>query len=606
MEMYEVDEPVEPGAVFASNIRFKNNIPILVTAIPDEAGVKDSYAKVFDQGNLPEGTNTDDVEDVKRGIRTVESNEQAERYGVGEKHKNLDLAIPFTQEVFSEDGALISNESLIAEPTDEQQTKVDELVKNNPVDYYMMVFPFSNHPHHRAVTQMFIRAIAKYNSTADIYFWADKREATQNKIVPNTFYVYGQGMDNWKRLMINNVHKSQNTRKENYEHYADMAEQMALYYLDVLRGHRPGTGDFMWKPHAEAFMKVNLKVHPESQEGRDVMARRARTQRADAKTAVKATATEAAVAGSLTSEDLIYAQDALTLYDTAVPENVGTINDHARRVTGLVALLGNRMKLSSERLRTAYRVASLHDLEGNGVNSEIYFALDRFMQEHGPYWRNYPDVSIEGQERELVENLVMGWLDERGFFDIHNYDRAAVREHIWHVATDAESVRIAQDGGLVVSKLEELLVRYHDPEVVSSLDIEAIYRIFRSENLQPYQLYPLLADARELLGILVAADVIESSNNRARGGLWYGRENETIEGMTRCLIGHVERGIIAPGIAAEVLAMVRESDPDLMLIVGEARGIKGKWNWNAQDRDFIDNRMPEALKQASLLSKIAS
>ncbi|MFH1318875.1 MAG: hypothetical protein ABIH71_07655, partial [Candidatus Omnitrophota bacterium] len=207
---------------------------IFVTALPDQAGVTDEYVKNLGKTELPKNIDFRDKTSVKRWVRTQEAKLGAELLGVETKnYVNLDLDLPLVSPRYDKTGRLLSFESVFKAPTFKDVEKIESLVKKYfNVEVYLLVFPFSNHPHHREVTKMFLNSIYRCNRNAQIIFWEDDSEVKQHFLPPNFFYFYGDEKQKQKESNIRKAYDSQNGRRGG-EFYIRQAETTALNTVEV-------------------------------------------------------------------------------------------------------------------------------------------------------------------------------------------------------------------------------------------------------------------------------------------------------------------------------------------------------------------------------------
>jgi LmbE family N-acetylglucosaminyl deacetylase len=245
---------------------------LFVNALPDQTGVSDEYADGVDRSRLPASIDPNDRTAIKRWVRAEEARLGARLLGFDEKdYRPLNLDLPLEKGVYDRDGKLLSFESIFREPSPEDQEKADELVRNNPdIDTYLLIFPFSNHPHHRMVTNMMLKAIARYNKRAEIFFWEDDLEFKQHYIKQNVYLFHDQGEQSRKEGNIIEAYPSQNRRRGG-EFYARQAVKASLNaaeagYEDIRhQGEMKELELRAFKkkyPHAERLFKVDLVEPP--------------------------------------------------------------------------------------------------------------------------------------------------------------------------------------------------------------------------------------------------------------------------------------------------------------------------------------------------------
>ncbi|MFC2091479.1 GNAT family N-acetyltransferase [Elusimicrobiota bacterium] len=270
--------PVKDGYDIMKDLHeyFDSAKPVFVTAINDAAGVEDWQIEDLDMSDLPKGISTTDRDTIKSWLRKSESKENAKLLGLEDRHVNLDIQLPIKKAVRTSDGHLLSNFTDFAQPSKEDREKVDELVRQNPVDNYFMVFPFSNHPHHRMITALFLESIFKYNPDATIFFWADDKEFPQNDLEADLYLLFEHGDQKLKELEIFNGNKSQveRTRADGrgYEYYCEMSRKMsyqARIAAEVEMGGKQMEDlkddhyyNLLRHPYAERFITVRLKPKP--------------------------------------------------------------------------------------------------------------------------------------------------------------------------------------------------------------------------------------------------------------------------------------------------------------------------------------------------------
>ena len=213
IETHPDDIVINAGGTVAKLIQNGKKV-IFVTAVPDQAGVSVDYAVDFNQTILPPDVAGSQLEKIQRWIRGYEARKGAQILGVtDENFVNLDLDFPVQDEIRGPTGYLSSFETKFKNPTNEDQKNVDRLIRTHKdVDTYLMVFPFSNHPHHRSVTRLMLNAIYRINPNAQILFWMDAREVKQLYIKQNIFFFYGDALHNLKSNCIN-AYESQNSRR---------------------------------------------------------------------------------------------------------------------------------------------------------------------------------------------------------------------------------------------------------------------------------------------------------------------------------------------------------------------------------------------------------
>jgi len=269
-----------------------------------------------------------------------------------------------------------------------------------------------------------------------------------------------------------------------------------------------------------------------------------------------------------------YRKTALALYALEPEANITTINDHARRVAELARLLGDRMLPDISDRESLEQAALIHDLEGNGVNREIYLAIastlkreDKTPPERGD--KTHPDVAFDDTTRRSYEDRVMQELETVGFFEKHpSFDKIRVKEQIWHVLTDAESIKIARNAGLAVSPVVEMMVRYHDPNNFNLLSAKEVKKVFLN-RFSDSEANAIASHARRLLQYLIACDTVEASNNLARAQAWYDRPNGDFD-TKKWLLKGLNGGSISQDIFNVVMDM-STNDPQFIQIINEAR-----------------------------------
>jgi len=244
----------------------------LITAVPDQAGVTDEYAAEFDSSLMPPSIGHSNRNKVKRWIRAQEAKLGAQLLGIeGNRYVNLDLDFPLERPQYDNAGNLLSYESIFRAPTKEDIRKIEKFVKlHKDTDIYLLAFPFSNHPHHRAITNLFLNAIYKYNRKANVFFWEDDKEFGQHKIPQNLFYFFRKEDRETKKGNIRQAYISQDNRRgEGY--YASRAEEIGLsnaedgyvqlaqqgfYSAEEIRKIRKEM------PYAERLLKVKIVEPP--------------------------------------------------------------------------------------------------------------------------------------------------------------------------------------------------------------------------------------------------------------------------------------------------------------------------------------------------------
>lgn len=187
----------------------------------------------------------------------------------------MDVRLPIKKGIYNENGALMATETLFDAPSIEETQRIETFIKKNLVNNYFMVFPWSNHPHHRKMAQVFLNAIAKYNPTAAIYFWADDKEFPQHHLRANTYLLYGKGEERFKELMTFNGNTSQVDRTKwdgrGWEYYCRMSENMSQQAFEAAQKvlENRGMTDNEVKQYvsfcqfADRFIKCSLQINDE-------------------------------------------------------------------------------------------------------------------------------------------------------------------------------------------------------------------------------------------------------------------------------------------------------------------------------------------------------
>ena len=241
---------------------------MLITAIPDQAGVTDKYTEEFDSSLMPPDLDHSNKDKVKRWIRAQEAKLGAQLLGIeGNRYVNLDLDFPLEKPKYDDAGNLLSYESIFKAPTKEDIKKIEEFVKlHGDTDVYLLAFPFSNHPHHRAVTNLFLNAIYKYNRKAGVIFWEDDEEFGQHKIPQNLFYFFREGDQKIKEGNMRQAYKSQNNRRKE-DYYVSRMKESGLKnakngYVQLARKSFVSTGEIgrirKEMPYAESLLKIKI------------------------------------------------------------------------------------------------------------------------------------------------------------------------------------------------------------------------------------------------------------------------------------------------------------------------------------------------------------
>jgi hypothetical protein len=94
---------------------------------------------------------------------------------------------------------------------------VNNLVRSNcDTDINMLVSPFSKHPHHRIITNLFLSAIYQYNRDAKLFFMGYKHDMVLSEPgfsigVPNIFYYFVMMHKHKKEQMIR-IYESQKSK----------------------------------------------------------------------------------------------------------------------------------------------------------------------------------------------------------------------------------------------------------------------------------------------------------------------------------------------------------------------------------------------------------
>jgi len=243
-----------------------------ITVIPDQAGVTDEYVEQLDSSLMPSNVDHSNKKEVKRWIRTREAELGVQLLGIEKnEHVNLDLDFPLERPIYDNAGNLLSYESIFRAPTKEDVRKIEKLVElHGDADIYLLAIPFSNHPHHRAVTNLLLRAIYKYNRKANIIFWGDDEEFRQHKIPTNLFYFFGEGNQEIKERNIRQAYSSQNDRRRK-DYYVDRVKESGLSnaedgYVQLARQRFYSAEEIRRirkeKPYAEKLLKVKIVESP--------------------------------------------------------------------------------------------------------------------------------------------------------------------------------------------------------------------------------------------------------------------------------------------------------------------------------------------------------
>ena len=243
----------------ARHARGNKSLPLFVTAVPDQYGVSDAFCNSLN-GQVPKDVRSRGNVAIKRWVRSHEAEVFAERIGFNEHYLNLDMDFPALNAVYN-NGRFLPYQSTFQKPTEIDKETVERMIRENPVDSYFMVAPFSNHPHHRIVTQLFLDAIYKYNRKATIYLWANKEEFDRWKLRANVYLMYTKDTEDKKELAIAESFMSQNSRYNGdgkwYCHVTRNMSTIAREEIsDIFGWTVSGNGVY---PYADRLIKVRFE-----------------------------------------------------------------------------------------------------------------------------------------------------------------------------------------------------------------------------------------------------------------------------------------------------------------------------------------------------------
>ncbi|MFH1283365.1 MAG: hypothetical protein ABII27_06850 [bacterium] len=252
-------EVQEPKVYYCSG-----KYPFLVTAIPDAAGVSNQYVH-SELVNLPAEIRNKSFDEIKQWIRVKEAEDCIKRLQLPEPYySNLMIKLPVKKPKI-EGERLLSYETIFKEPSADICQQIEKYVIEHLAGYYIMVHPFSYHPHHRSITKEFLKAIWRHNRDADIYFWSAGKVYDIMKFQPNVVFLYGPDYENHKESIVVDSFPSQNARQDIPLYYADMVRNKArkaakkIYkILTPIYGDEYINALELLFPYAERLIKVKL------------------------------------------------------------------------------------------------------------------------------------------------------------------------------------------------------------------------------------------------------------------------------------------------------------------------------------------------------------
>jgi len=202
----------------------------LVTVSSDETGVTDSYAEYY---RSRESFNSSiGLKEAKRIIRYEEAELNAKEMGFKAMHKNFDLNWPIAPDgeryIFGTN-RLASYSCIFEEPTEDDYHKIRDFVFYKKADIYVMAAPFSFHPHHRAATNLFLKAIRKFTPDAFLYFWSTPQEKNQPGVTwhDDILLYYSAEQETANGVGIKHSNRSQNDRIGDDDFYSGMSKEIA-------------------------------------------------------------------------------------------------------------------------------------------------------------------------------------------------------------------------------------------------------------------------------------------------------------------------------------------------------------------------------------------